>query len=909
MGHKNSNIIFRHVSAARDELASNDSAGRVSALKEPLLRIELVADGLACISGSIGSKNPSVKSGQRVRIELSAPGETLPIWYASALLTGLQEDDLKFEVNCPIFAFSAGRYACRVLLDNADLPEKGILIYHEVMLPIKERWSASGWPLKAKIQIESLDVKQNFLLKISGVVKNCGTIAWLNNNNEHPYRVGGVLIRSGHGKTPHQELRCDFRSSLVKTGREVPFSFTINLLECPAGEYRFYIDLVHEGYFWFSEIGGLGELIEFELPYRELPQSSSREHFVNPPCCYSTSSSEAKFVYIAPTLPLFDRSTGGKRLIDIFKILREQEIEVTLLYEGPGIFDSPEKYLRALEELGVKHFSDPLGYLSEHNVKFNLCVIGWYECASRLMSAVRQLIPGTKIAVDSIDIHWQREERSRGHANHASSGDPHESKLREIAAYSCADEVWVVSEDDQATLLAELPDVKTRIVGIPSERNENYITKQSGCDLLFVGGFAHPPNESAAIWCVEIVEAFRKRTGLDVTLKIVGADPPQSIKELDDGKSIIVTGFVESLDPYYQSARVVLAPLRYGSGVKGKICEAISRGVPVLTTAIGNEGLGLKDKEEILLAENTDDFVSILIDIYSSKTSLENLRERALAALLAKHGKESISRTVLPALVAPKVVIAIVSYNQVQLLESCLNSVFSLTNYPSLKVAVVSNGCTDGTCEMLHQMQAKYPELLDLYFNNDNQFYVLPNNYIIDKYPDSDVVLLNNDVEILHPGWLSNLVDAAYSAANVASAGGKVLDPRGPISEAGAEIYSSGSGRNMGRGSPANDPIASSFRYVGFVSGCLMYMRRDAIKKIGKLDPDFQPMYFEDVAWNYTAHINGLKTLYTPWARVVHHEGSSAGTDTSKGMKRYQEINREKFLRKFSGVRFEDYNS
>jgi GT2 family glycosyltransferase len=79
-----------------------------------------------------------------------------------------------------------------------------------------------------------------------------------------------------------------------------------------------------------------------------------------------------------------------------------------------------------------------------------------------------------------------------------------------------------------------------------------------------------------------------------------------------------------------------------------------------------------------------------------------------------------------------------------------------------------------------------------------------------------------------------------------------------------------------------------------------MYMRRDVIKKIGALDDDFHPMYYEDAAWHYKAHKVGLKTIYTPWCVTVHKEGSTAGTDLSKGMKRYQEINRAKFLTKFS---------
>jgi GT2 family glycosyltransferase len=67
-------------------------------------------------------------------------------------------------------------------------------------------------------------------------------------------------------------------------------------------------------------------------------------------------------------------------------------------------------------------------------------------------------------------------------------------------------------------------------------------------------------------------------------------------------------------------------------------------------------------------------------------------------------------------------------------------------------------------------------------------------------------------------------------------------------------------------------------------------------------------MSFEDVAWHYTAHMAGLQTIYTPWARVIHKEGSTAGQDLNSGMKRYQEINRKKFIEKFAGVDVERFN-
>ena len=74
-------------------------------------------------------------------------------------------------------------------------------------------------------------------------------------------------------------------------------------------------------------------------------------------------------------------------------------------------------------------------------------------------------------------------------------------------------------------------------------------------------------------------------------------------------------------------------------------------------------------------------------------------------------------------------------------------------------------------------------------------------------------------------------------------------------------------------------------------------MRRDAIEKLGPLSEKLDKMYYEDSEWQYRAHVDGLKTIYEPRCIAIHNEGSSSGTDITKGMKKYQEINRVKFLK------------
>jgi glycosyltransferase involved in cell wall biosynthesis len=122
-------------------------------------------------------------------------------------------------------------------------------------------------------------------------------------------------------------------------------------------------------------------------------------------------------------------------------------------------------------------------------------------------------------------------------------------------------------------------------------------------DLLFVAGFAHQPNADAAAWFVGEVLPLVRRKYPQIHLDLVGSNPSDAVKALH-GNGVNVTGFVtdEELAQRYAAARVIVAPLRYGGGVKGKVIEAMHFGVPCVTTSVGAQGLAQTD--EFLAADD-----------------------------------------------------------------------------------------------------------------------------------------------------------------------------------------------------------------------------------------------------------------------------------------------------------------
>jgi glycosyltransferase involved in cell wall biosynthesis len=118
------------------------------------------------------------------------------------------------------------------------------------------------------------------------------------------------------------------------------------------------------------------------------------------------------------------------------------------------------------------------------------------------------------------------------------------------------------------------------------------VPPSEGYNILFVAGFAHPPNVDAAVFLIhEVIPRLEHEIG-PVKVVLAGSNPTETVRALA-GPTVVVTGYVtdEELDKLYARHRVSVVPLRFGAGVKGKVVEALSRGLPLVTTSIGAQGI------------------------------------------------------------------------------------------------------------------------------------------------------------------------------------------------------------------------------------------------------------------------------------------------------------------------------
>ena len=624
-------------------------------------------------------------------------------------------------------------------------------------------------------------------------------------------------------------------------------------------------------------------------------------------------------MYFSPEAPNFDRSSGGNRLFQILKILAtDLKYNVYFLCNNP----LDKKYFDTLKSIGINCYSINQSeniYLNKYveefkysKINFDYCIFSWFDIARQYFDIVKSYYPQIKTITDSVDVHWLIEERVLKEALlHKTKEQMYIIKQIEKNIYEKSDVVFAVTKNDAIEITKELPDKNIKILSNIHEPEK--FRKELGKDIIFVGSYLHLPNQQAAIDCVDIYNKFILQYNFDKkekpNLLIVGSDPNEQIKALDNGKNIKVLGHVEDLKEIYDKARVLLAPLKWGAGIKGKICEAAMNNVPIITTKVGAEGLSLINRKDFYLGESNCDFVERLFNIYGSKDShLIDMANRAQAKILSLTSKKAATSVLKHTLGFKKIIISIVTYNNFKTLVKCIESIFSNTDYLTYEIIITNNYPKHNKKinDYVKKLNKKYKNI-SCVNNKENEFFITPNNRIIEAHPDSDIVLVNDDIEIISKCWLSNLYSAAYSEGNIACAGGRTIFPNGLLAEAGAELYNDGFGRNIGRNDDPNKDIYKIRRYVGYVSGCLMYMRRDAIEEIGLLDKDLFPMYYEDSDWQYRAHLKGLKTIYEPSCLAIHAEGATVRKSKFNKMK-IIETNREKFINKYKNENIEQYN-
>jgi sugar transferase (PEP-CTERM/EpsH1 system associated) len=169
------------------------------------------------------------------------------------------------------------------------------------------------------------------------------------------------------------------------------------------------------------------------------------------------------------------------------------------------------------------------------------------------------------------------------------------------------------------------------------------ILSKKDVDIVFTGNMNYYPNvESCVFFCRDVLPLILKDRP-KTTFCMVGKDPAKDIRRLHDGKNVIVTGYVDSIADWINKSRLFVAPMVAGAGIQNKILEAMACKVPVVSTELGNEGIGAEKDAEIVVADDPKLLADKILHMLRNTDKREKIAENAFELVRNRFSWEAVA--------------------------------------------------------------------------------------------------------------------------------------------------------------------------------------------------------------------------------------------------------------------------
>lgn len=424
-------------------------------------------------------------------------------------------------------------------------------------------------------------------------------------------------------------------------------------------------------------------LLKFYCPKR--PRRCSKSSIFEEHTVVSSVRQPNKLLFMDSIPPEPDKDAGSMRTREMLRILQQAGYSVSFEPQGTG------RHVRYVLNLLAEGINYLLPGTTAKFAKFKgqssfLCpwkavIVSRRDVFKKNAKYLKQICPNVPLIFDTVDLHFLREQRAYAQrvkeigkldiGKKVELEQARQARIKELAAdgntelsmMGIANVTFVVSTAEKSILSRMRPLADVRIVSNiynspvtlpPSDPNQ-----RSGA--LFVGSMVHPPNRDAIIFILREVLADKNSfpEGFKMHLvmskwKEVKEKSRDLIEECRAHKLVTVHLDVsnDDLDRLHDEVITVLAPVMYGAGVKGKINYALLRGVPVISTSIGSEGMHLEHGKSFIEAHSGADFEKEVIRLHqpSSAALWQRLRDGGLQIMQQYFSREVAANTMLETL-------------------------------------------------------------------------------------------------------------------------------------------------------------------------------------------------------------------------------------------------------------------
>ena len=355
--------------------------------------------------------------------------------------------------------------------------------------------------------------------------------------------------------------------------------------------------------------------------YKQLLQRWRRTP-AGPDAAATAPRAHRRALVIDDRIPRPDRDAGSIAILSHMQSLQRFGYEV--VFTPSAEFAAADQKAEALDAIGVTTCRAPYyGSIEEVLLRqageFDVVYLHRVSNAAKYGELVRHHNPRARQIFSVADLHHLR------YARQASvEGRPElvalSQRMRfiEYVAAVSADAVITHSAQEAEVLAKQVPAAKIHTVtwSTTSRPTQVPFTQRSG--VAFIGSYGHAPNLDAARWLIdEIMPAVRKRNPA-IECFLVGSDMPQPLRRLcKDG--VVAIGHVKNLAEIFDRVRLTVAPLTYGAGVKGKVIDSLSAGLPCVCTPVAAEGLDFPEPLRACIADDAEGLATLVCKLHDDE--------------------------------------------------------------------------------------------------------------------------------------------------------------------------------------------------------------------------------------------------------------------------------------------------
>ena len=351
---------------------------------------------------------------------------------------------------------------------------------------------------------------------------------------------------------------------------------------------------------------------------------------------------------IGKVWPEPNSSAAGSRMMELIDLFQREGYDITFATSA-----SNSSFAADLDEFGVDRasiemnsstFNDFVRELQPDAVMFDRFMteeqFGW-RVAEECPDAVRIL--------DTEDLHCLRVVRQNAWKNgKVFTPDmllDEEVAKREIASIHRCDLSLIISEVEYELLQNQFKVPEDLLYYLPFLMDDfpekSTVSFEKRSDFISIGNFLHEPNWNAVQWLKEEIWPLIRKQLPSTKLNIYGAYPTQKVHQLHNPKvGFFVHGRAESAGEVISQARVLLAPLRFGAGLKGKLADAMKFGTPSLTTTIGAEGISGSKEWPGAVLDDPLQFANGAVEFYQNRQKWEKAQKLGYKIIKQKFDKK-----------------------------------------------------------------------------------------------------------------------------------------------------------------------------------------------------------------------------------------------------------------------------